>query len=111
MRPSGVRVKRRTTAPSLVAMTATQVPIIAWEDRYMTPNECKRLQSMDDLKNLPESCNKAYEALGNAINIKVANLVAKALVGEIPKSYTEDILQLVPAATPAGQESKARLVV
>jgi DNA (cytosine-5)-methyltransferase 1 len=81
MRPSGVRIKRRTTAPSLVAMTATQVPIIAWEQRYMTPNECKKLQSMDELKYLPESANKAFEALGNAINVKVANLVAKALVG------------------------------
>jgi site-specific DNA-cytosine methylase len=30
---------------------------------------------------LPESDNKAYEALGNAINVEVAKLVAKALVG------------------------------
>ncbi len=79
IRASGVRVKRPTTAPSLVAMTATQVPIIAWEERYMTPNECKRLQSMDDLKNLPQSPTKAYEALGNAINVEVAKLVAKSL--------------------------------
>ncbi len=85
IRPSGVRVKRRTTAPSLVAMTATQVPIIAWQNRYMTPRECLRLQSMNGrqgLKSLPKSDNKAYEALGNAINVKVATLVAKALVGE-----------------------------
>ena len=31
IRASGVRVKRKTTAPSLVAMTATQVPIIGWK--------------------------------------------------------------------------------
>jgi DNA (cytosine-5)-methyltransferase 1 len=37
IRASGVRVKRPTTSPSLVAMTSTQVPIIAWEQRYMTP--------------------------------------------------------------------------
>src|SRR5713101_2195627 len=30
-RASGVRVKRPTTAPSLVAMCTTQIPIIAWE--------------------------------------------------------------------------------
>ena len=36
-RASGVRVKRPTTAPSLIAMTSTQVPIIAWENRYITP--------------------------------------------------------------------------
>ncbi len=80
IRPSGVRVKHRTTAPSLVAMTATQVPIIAWEDRYMTPNECKRLQSMD-LIQLPSSDSRAYGALGNAINVQVARLVAEALLG------------------------------
>jgi DNA (cytosine-5)-methyltransferase 1 len=81
LRASGVRVKRRTTAPSLVAMTATQVPIITWENRYMTPTECKRLQSMEDLPELPERDTKTYEALGNAVNVKVAWLVAKALFG------------------------------
>lgn len=80
IRPSGVRVKRPTTAPSLVAMTATQVPIITWESRYMTPTECKRLQSMEELRYLPDTPTKAYEALGNAVNVRVAQLVAEALV-------------------------------
>ena len=79
IRASGVRVKRRTTAPSLVAMTATQVPIIGWENRYMTPTECKRLQSMDALE-LPEQATRAYAALGNAVNVDVAQLVAEALL-------------------------------
>ena len=79
IRASGVRVKRKTTAPSLVAMTSTQVPIIGWEGRYMTPVECKRLQSMNDLQ-LPKSDTKAYAALGNAINVRVGQLVAKALL-------------------------------
>ena len=86
IRPSGVRVKRPTTAPSLVAMTATQVPIIGWEERYMTPVECKRLQSMDGpkgLQELPVSDAKAYKALGNAVNVRVASLVARALAGEV----------------------------
>ncbi len=85
IRPSGVRVKRITTIPSLVAMTSTQVPIIPWENRYVTLTECMRLQSMDGqngLKSLPKSQLRAYEALGNAINVKVAVLVAKALVGQ-----------------------------
>ncbi len=81
MRASGVRVKRQTTVPSLVAMTATQVPIIMWEGRYMTPTEGKLLQSMDELRYLPESPTKAYEALGNAVNVRVARRVAMALVG------------------------------
>ncbi|MFC2026410.1 DNA (cytosine-5-)-methyltransferase [Chloroflexota bacterium] len=80
VRASGVRIKRPTTSPSLVAMTATQVPIIAWEERYMTPDECKRLQSMDDLQWLPERPTKAYEALGNAVNVKIVELVADTLL-------------------------------
>lgn len=78
-RASGVRVKRPTTAPSLVAMTTTQVPIIAWERRYMTPRECARLQSMDGLKNLPEIQTQVYKALGNAVNVKVVSAIADRL--------------------------------
>jgi DNA (cytosine-5)-methyltransferase 1 len=79
-RASGVRVKRRTTAPSLIAMNDTQVPIIAWEKRYMTPRECARLQSMEDLKQLPSIRSHAFRALGNAVNTQVVERVARALL-------------------------------
>lgn len=78
-RASGVRVKRPTTAPSLVAMTTTQIPIIGWERRYMTPRECSRLQSMDDLKYLPESETGVAHALGNAVNVDLVRLIAENL--------------------------------
>jgi DNA (cytosine-5)-methyltransferase 1 len=79
-RASGVRVKRPTTSPSLVAMTDTQVPIIAWQKRYMTPRECAKLQSLGHLKYLPEPQGKAFAALGNAVNAKVVEKVARALL-------------------------------
>lgn len=79
-RASGVRVKRRTTAPSLIAMTDTQVPIIAWEKRYMTPGECARLQSLEGLKQLPDTPSRAFQALGNAVNSSVVQRVAEALL-------------------------------
>lgn len=79
-RASGVRIKRRTTAPSLVAMTDTQVPIIAWQKRYMTPRECARLQSLDELKSLPRNPTQAFQALGNAVNSKVVELIARSLL-------------------------------
>lgn len=79
IRASGVRVKRANTAPSLVAMTTTQVPIIAWERRYMTIRECARLQSMEALKYLPAG-GSGYKALGNAVNVKVASLILERLL-------------------------------
>ena len=79
IRPSGLRVKRANIAPSLVAMTTTQVPIIGWEERYMTPKECARLQSLDDLEHLPAVATRVYTALGNAVNAHVVQLVAEAL--------------------------------
>lgn len=92
-RASGVRVKRATTAPSLVAMTTTQIPIVGWDKRYMTRQECARLQSLGDLTHLPESDTDTFSALGNAVNTTVVRCLAANLLDEsTSKDQTTKVL-------------------
>lgn len=89
VRASGLRVKRTATAPSLIAMSPTQVPILGAElagaRRYMTPGECAELQSLGDVM-LPQNDLRAYKALGNAVNARVVRAIAEPLLQGIGSS-------------------------
>jgi DNA (cytosine-5)-methyltransferase 1 len=93
LRASGVRVKRPTTAPSLIAMTDTQVPIIGWERRYMTPRECAGLQSLGDLA-LPESRTRAFAALGNAVNASVVGGIVSNLITDLNEVFPRGVVAI-----------------
>lgn len=96
VRASGIRVKRTTTAPSLIAMTHTQVPILGRQivgvRRYMTPQECASLQSLSNVK-LPESDLAAYKALGNAVNASVVEAIAAPLLKGLSDSSGVEAIQ------------------
>lgn len=104
-RASGIRAKRPTAAPSLVALTTSQVPVIPWEGRFMTMRECARLQSMGDLAHLPDTQTAAFKALGNAVNVDVIGAVAAALL--VDKAPWPTKLQLPFASRSAQVEAVA----
>lgn len=77
-RGSGIRIKKTDFFPSLVTVT-TQIPIIGREERYITPREGARLQSIDDI-DLPDNVGSCFSALGNAVNVTIIEEIAKRLV-------------------------------
>lgn len=81
LRGSGIRARSPSAAPALIAATSSQIPIIAWERRYMSVSERARLQDLGSLSHLPVGQTVATRALGNAVNAKVAELVGRQLVG------------------------------
>lgn len=79
-RPSGLRVKRMSSAPSLVAMTSTQIPLLGPQKRFLTRVEGLRLQGFPDTHQLPSSRDKAFKALGNAVHVGVVQAIATKLL-------------------------------
>ena len=78
-RASGLRVKKKNFTPSLVS-PKTQIPIIGWEERYISRKEALRLQSMENLKHLPENDSAFFRAVGNAVNVTIVRLIMKELL-------------------------------
>jgi DNA (cytosine-5)-methyltransferase 1 len=77
-RPSGVRVKKPTYFPALVAITQTS--IVGKLRRRLTPRETARLQSFPDTYKLHPNDRIAYKQLGNSVNVDVVHFFARQLL-------------------------------
>ena len=76
-RPSGIRIKKPTCFPALVAIV--QIPIIGKYKRRLTVREAARLQSFPDDFIPCDNIQQAYKQFGNSVNIEVIKKVATEL--------------------------------
>jgi DNA (cytosine-5)-methyltransferase 1 len=81
-RPSGIRVKRPTYSPALVALA--QIVVIGCKKRKLCPREVARLQSFPDTFQLPARAGDAYRQFGNAVNVEVIRQAAKHMFSMRP---------------------------
>lgn len=69
-RPSGIRAKRATYLPALVAITQTS--IIGPRERRLSPRETARLQGLPDTFDFgPQPAAATYKQMGNGVNVGV----------------------------------------
>ncbi|MGL4909284.1 MAG: DNA cytosine methyltransferase [Bacteroidales bacterium] len=81
LRPSGVRIKKATYFPALVAITQTS--IVGKLRRRLTPRETARLQSFPDSYRLHPNDRIAYKQLGNSVNVEVVQFFAQQLLKSV----------------------------
>ena len=92
IRQSGIRAKRPTYYPSLVAMVNT--PII-WDTekecfRFITPREAASLQSFHGSFKFHGSENQIYQQLGNSVNVRILKKLSTKLFGFARKGWDTD---------------------
>lgn len=122
MRPSGIRAKRPTHVPALVAITQTS--ILGSRERRLSPREAARLQGLPDNFTFGDQpASATYRQLGNGVNVGVVwhvlrehvkrdeeilkstetgQRIFRAVVTDAPTS-PDDVLESVVSAAQAGR--------
>ncbi|MGB0357076.1 MAG: DNA (cytosine-5-)-methyltransferase [Cytophagales bacterium] len=96
-RGSGIRIKKRNFFPSLVTVS-TQIPVIGWQNRYLTPKEGARIQSMPNIE-LPKNLGSCFSALGNAVNVYLVKKIASRLIKHQPAIIKLSKIKREPSRT------------
>jgi DNA (cytosine-5)-methyltransferase 1 len=96
LRPSGIRAKRPTYLPALVAITQTSV--VGWRRRRITPREAARLQGLPDWFDFgDQSDSVTYKQLGNGVAVGAAYYVFREHVRrdseDLPLEIVEPVLR------------------
>lgn len=97
MRPSGIRAKRATYLPALVAITQTS--IVGPRERRISPREAARLQGLPDeftFGGQPDAAS--YKQMGNGVNVGVVTHVLRKHVErdrDILKATAPDLVEAV----------------
>ena len=93
-RPSGIRAKRPTYVPALVAITQTS--IVGKKKRRLSVREAARLQGFPDWFNFGDQSNAAsYKQLGNGVCVGVVWHVIKPAVEQFEEILKKTCPQLV----------------
>ncbi len=81
-RGSGLRVKRMDAAPTLIHAAITQLPYIPQLKRYLSIEECLKIQGLREIIPILRKKNyeMAYSAIGNAVNADVVQKIAKSFL-------------------------------
>ena len=79
-RMSGIRAKSDDFAPTLVSLNSAQIPIVGNQRRYMTFNECAKLQGLDAVFDQNTFTGNASSALGNAVNTLVVEAIGRSIL-------------------------------
>ena len=83
-RGSGVRVKRMNAAPTLIHAAVTQLPYIPLLGRYLSIEECLKIQGFKEKRIINTMKSKgweqAFKAIGNAVNADVVEKIGETFL-------------------------------